>query len=119
MGVFMDMARFFALDLVADTKVACTVSNFSYYFRINVCVFGPLVVSGGVVLACIVWNSCTNADAVHHMSAFYSQNVVVRGLWYSVHPLFFILDLLHPIVTRTLLQPVHGIFAERPCIFTA
>ena len=96
MGVFMDMARFFALDLVADTKVACTVDGFSYYFRINACVFGPLIVSGAVVLLCIAWNSLTNADAVHHMSRFYSRNVFVRGLWYGLHPLFFVLDLLHP-----------------------
>ena len=109
MGLFLSIASFLALDVVTDTKVACYVSHFDYFSRIKVAVAGPLAIAAVLVCVSIAWAACTGARAkarhhAHRASQFHSDNAVVRGFWAAVHPVLFFVDLVHPIVTRTLLQ---------------
>ena len=110
MDLFLSIASFLALDVVTDTKVACFVSDFGYFARIKVAVAGPLAIALIFVLVSILWAACAccsgkkTRNAAHRASRFHSDNAVVRGFWAAVHPILFFVDLVHPIVTRTLLQ---------------
>ena len=59
MDLFLSIASFLALDMVADTKVACYVSKFDYYSRIKVAVVGPLAIAIVFVLCSILWATCS------------------------------------------------------------
>ena len=91
MAPFMALAQLVSLDLFAETRMPCWFAGFDYFDRIVVTIVAPpllvaLVLGAGVARA--AWRG-------HD-----------RVLWKAAPSALFVLDLIYPIVCRTLCQPV-------------
>ena len=85
-------------DVVAETKVPCWVPDWSYFRRVDVAVMGPIAVAAlfqgvGVVLAVGTKKRRERLTAA-----------MDRGMWNAAPFTLYVLDLIYPIVSRTLFQ---------------
>ena len=110
------MARLFSLDLVSDTKMPCLLTNFNYFSRVQAAAIAPLAVCGIMFVYGLVWaarhQKKRRTNRISVTSSFVRRerkrgsvnSIIKTGMWKVAAPLLFFLDLVYPIVTRTLLQ---------------
>ena len=113
MNKLVDFMSIFALDLFAETKLPCTFTGFDYFTRINVAILAPPVLTGVIFLACFAW-AALRSDAQttspprrrrvgNNRAVIENSNSVVSvGLWKGATVTLFMLDLIYPLLTRTL-----------------
>jgi len=99
MKMFLGCVSLFAFDLFGETRMPCVVSGFDYYSRVLVAIFAPLtigvlLVAGGIVRAYFTPPRDRKSE----------DSVIMRGLWNTAAANLFIIDLIYPVITRTLLQ---------------
>ena len=88
------------------------VNDLNYFKRVKLAIVAPVAIVGLIVIACVLWASCTSATPSHsrarHRQAIQGseprEGCCVRGLWMAAPIALFCLDLIYPAITRTLLQ---------------
>ena len=105
------MANLFAFDVVAESKVPCWVTEFSYYKRIQLAIAAPFLITGAIVGASILWArwyppAPQRRTGGRHaaLESRREEGCCARGLWKAAPYALFCLDFLYPAITRTLLQ---------------
>ena len=111
------IASVLAFDIVAETKIECWATGFSYFKRIQLASVAPLAIVAAIVGCSVLWASCTVPDAASRRrlriadrdasSASVAHDIrkagcCVRGLWTAAPVALFALDLLYPAITRVL-----------------
>ena len=114
------IACLLAFDIVAETKIECWTTDFSYYKRIQLAIVAPVAIVAAIVGCSVLWASCSVRDKPSRRRRWISDRgasskasvahdlreagCCVRGLWTAAPVALFCLDLLYPAITRTLLQ---------------
>jgi hypothetical protein len=116
MNDLLAVASVFALDLVSETRMPCTLTGFTYFDRVKIAIFAPLALIVMGALVGVLWaaqrhkkrraNRITVTPSALEMErARGSSNSVIKtGLWKAAGPLIFALDLCYPTITRVLWQ---------------
>ena len=95
MKLVMSLASVFSLNLLADSKLPCTFVSFDYYSQTLIAAIGPVVVVLAVVLLSTLHAFCTHKDSNEH-------HWLKRAFWGALSIALFFLDVVHPMVCRTL-----------------
>ena len=108
----MDAAAVFALDLVSETKMPCYFVTFDYYTRIRLVSVGPVAFTAFIFIVCVVYACLTDGKPAkpqqrrrrqrNQLGTHLPMTRLSAGLWKAAPIALFFLDLVHPMVCRTL-----------------
>ena len=114
------IASVFAVDLFAETRAPCLVANWDYYWKLKTAMLAPVVIFFvlflvGIFLATSDKNKRENASEVkatrsmlrrQHMEQKRGtdRSILIAAWWRTAAWILFSIDLIYPLVTRTLLQ---------------
>ena len=101
----------FALDIVAETKMPCFVTKFDFYTRVKIAIVAPVATASAIAAGCVAWSAVRPKKErkrkrfvdIHHAKHRGSHGSQLKeGLWDAAPAVLFFLDLVYPLVTRTL-----------------
>ena len=87
------------------------MNSFDFYTRCQIAIFAPVATTAAITLGCVVWATCRPKQErtrkrfvdIHHAKHRGSHGSHVKeGLWAAAPVVLFFLDLVYPLVTRTL-----------------
>ena len=114
----------FALDIFSEAAMPCVFTGFDYFSRVSVAVIGPGLIALVLVAGGIAWETVAHRRAARKGSLVAKRrSVLVRerkrgsdatftvcglavplgaGLWKALPAVLFVLDLINPVLCRTL-----------------
>ena len=110
----LEIASVFALDLFAESKAPCVLTSFTYYDRMNIAMWGPLAMVALFALLGMLKAAqkksrnrtrrgvAASRSTEDHRALGIHESVFMKGLWYAAPYALYIIDLIHPTITRTL-----------------
>ena len=111
----IQLTSVFALELFAEGKIPCFVTQFDYYDRVTATMVAPIVISVVLVLVGILLearerrrrrrgNDNRTRSMLRSAKRRGSEKSVIKaGLWRTAAINLFVIDLMFPTITRTLL----------------
>ena len=126
----LDFFSFLSADVVAESRVPCAFDGFDYFTRVKLAVGAPLGCTAFFFVIGFSWaqlkalcgaggsSAATSAAAAvarkdstdstrsHWRKTLVQKEmeVIEQGVWFSLAPTLFTLDLLYPAISRTLFQ---------------
>ena len=114
------MASVFAVDVFSETKLPCMVANWDYFSRLQVTMLAPVGIILVMFLVGIPWAASNRRQRrsaiVNHATKSKlrrqrmerkrgtDRSIFVAAWWQMAAAILFLVDLIYPTVTRTLLQ---------------
>ena len=97
-----NFASFFALDVLKSARIPCVFTSFDYFDRVRLVIAAPFAVAFVVTVSSVILQS---VSALYHDADLEGlAKAIKKGYWAAVPVVLFLMDLLHPAVTRVLCQ---------------